>query len=409
MKLLQTDTLKEAREKLKDATRHFHMSTMILKTEEASSYICAKDIVANENIPSFRRSTVDGYAIKAKDSYGASESMPAYFQCIGSVLIDEDTTVSLQESQCMKVQTGSKVPDGADAVLMVEYTEGFGASSIAGYKAVSVKENVTQIGEDIQIGDCLIHKGKRLDAYDIGILVSLGIGKVEVYQPLKISVISTGDELIDFHEQKHGSQIRDINTYTIASQVRNYGMHVVDMKRVKDQQVDIQEAVSYAMEKSDIVILSGGSSKGEKDYTESIFETLTHHVLTHGIAIKPGKPTLLAFDDKSQSILVGLPGHPMAALLMLDLIIYDWFLNQTHCQRRKPYFALMQENVSSNQGRETCLLVSIEEKEDDYVAYPIYAKSGHISSLVHSFGYTLIPRQHEGLKKGERIRVEVLR
>lgn len=409
MKLLHTDTLLEAREKLKIATQNKHFKTIHIKTEDSLSSICAKDIYALEDVPSFRRSTVDGYALIASDTLGASESNPLFFDICGHIAIQEEASMKVNSLQAVQVETGSMIPDGANAVIMVEYCEEYIPHHLACFKAVSVGENITQIGEDVQKGHCLIKQGKKIDAYDIGMLVSQGITDIEVFQPLDISIISTGDELIDFHETRQSAHMRDMNSYTLSSLANLYGMHVISSKLVKDSQKEIENVVSDAIEKSDIVIVSGGSSKGNKDYTASVFHTLTNNVFTHGISIKPGKPTLIAYEETHQCLCVGLPGHPLAAILMFDLIVYDWYLYKTGYQRRKPYFATMQENVSSNQGRETCLLVEIIEDHHEYLAYPLYSRSGNMSSLQKAYGYVLIPRQKEGLKKGEKVRIEVLR
>lgn len=408
MKLLKTDTLKEAQDKLQKATENMSLKTMKVKTEDALAFICAKDILALENVPSFRRSTVDGYAIKASNTYGASESNPLFFDIVASVAIHEETSIAIEDMQAIQVQTGSMVPSNADAIVMIEYCEEYTKGHLACYKAVSVNENITQIGEDVQKNTCLVAHGKKIDAYDIGLLVSQGIQEIEVYQPITISIISTGDELIDFHEVKTGAYIRDMNSYTIANQAKRYGMQVVQQKLVKDNQQEIEDALLHASMSSDIVILSGGSSKGNKDFTEIVFENMTHNILTHGISIKPGKPTVIAYDETHQSLCIGLPGHPLAAILMFDLIVYDWYLYKTHSSRPLPYFATMQENVSSNQGRETCLLVQLVENNQGYLAYPLYTKSSNISTLTKADGYVLIPRQKEGLKKGECVRIEVL-
>lgn len=409
MKLLHTDTLLEAQEKLKKATENKQLKTMRMKTEDALSYICAKDVYALEDVPSFRRSTVDGYALIASDTLGASESNPLFFDICGHIAIQEKSSITVSSMQTVQVETGSMIPDGANAVIMVEYCEEYIPGHLACFRSLSVGENITQIGEDVHKEHCLIKHGKKIDAYDIGMLVSQGITDIEVFCPLNLSIISTGDELIDFHEARHGAYMRDMNSHTLTSQANLYGMHVISSQLVKDTQKEIESIVRHAIEKSDIVIVSGGSSKGNKDYTALVFDRLTNNVLTHGISIKPGKPTVIAYEENHQCLCIGLPGHPLAAIFMFDLIVYDWYLYKTNCQRRKPYFATMQENVSSNQGRETCLLVQLVEDNHEYLAYPLYSKSGNISSLQNAYGYVLIPRQKEGLKKGERVRIEVLR
>lgn len=173
-----------------------------------------------------------------------------------------------------------------------------------------------------------------------------------------------------------------------------------------DEEQAILHAVQKAAVDSDIVLISGGSSKGDKDYTAGILEQVSHNVFTHGIAIKPGKPTILAWEEEHRTLLAGLPGHPMAAVLMFRLLILDWYYQRMGARRPLPWPAVMGENVSSNQGRETCLLVELIMGEEGFLAMPVYAKSGSISSLSRADGYILIKRSREGLKQGERVWVE---
>lgn len=407
MKLLQTDTLSLAREKLADQTQDFQFQTMNVSIHEVLGKVCAKDIYAYENIPPFRRSTVDGYAIKAEDSFGASETMPAFFDVVGYVSIEKTANIKINTAEAIEVQTGSMIPSNANAVVMVEYCEEYTNGKIVVHKSVSVNENIIQVGEDIQESACLIKKGHRFIASDIGVLAALGMTYVEVYNPLTITIISTGDELVDIDEPLTDSKIRDINSYALAALASSIGFVVNKTMRIQDDYDCLLESVQEATTQSDLVILSGGSSKGEKDYTRDVLDEVTHNVFTHGISIKPGKPTILSYDKNHQTILSGMPGHPMAAFLMFRLIIVDWYYEKLGIEKVLPHYATMAENVASNQGRETCLLVSLQIQGDEYVAYPIYAKSGSISSFLKADGYTLISRNKEGLQKGERVKVEV--
>ncbi|WP_178624005.1 gephyrin-like molybdotransferase Glp [Frisingicoccus sp.] len=408
IELLYTDTLTQAREKLKDETKNFELKVHRVACEEALGRICAKDVIAEENVPSFRRSTVDGYAILAGDSYGAGDSNPSFYQVTGCVNIEEQASMTVSTGEAVQVQTGSMIPDGATAVLMAEYTEQYADGKIIGYKAVSEDENIIQIGEDMAAGDCLIQRGREINARDIGMMAALGICDIEAYAPPAVTIISTGDELADIHEPLTGSKIRDINSYALAAEVRRAGMIVRRRFRVRDDEKEIFQAVSQSIKDSDIVLLSGGSSKGNKDYTKKVLEELTGNVFTHGIAIKPGKPTILAYDREYQTVIAGLPGHPMAAMLMFRLVILYWYSEKSGLQLRPPYMARISENVSSNQGRETCLPVKLVRSGDGFVAKPIHAKSGSIASLGRADGYVRIPRNQEGLNKGALVWVEVL-
>lgn len=408
IELLHTDTLTGAREKLNNETKDFMFATEMVSCQDALGRICARDMIAAENIPPFRRSTVDGYAVLARDTYGASDANPMFYQVMGQISIEEHTDMRLTTGRTMQVQTGSMVPAGADAVLMVEYTEKYAAGKIIGYKAVSEGENVIQVGEDICQGDCLIQRGHRMTARDIGTMAALGISALEVFVPPVVTVISTGDELADIDEPLMASQIRDINTYGLAAEASALGMIVRKTVRTKDDESEIMNAVAEAVTESDIVLLSGGSSKGNKDYTKKVLEAVTGNVFTHGISIKPGKPTILAYDKFNKTILAGLPGHPMAAMLMFRLVVAHWYYEKTGMVRPMPYYAKISENVSSNQGRETCLPVRLLRRSDGLAAMPIHAKSGSIAPLGKADGYVLIPRNKEGLKKDEYVWVEVL-
>lgn len=408
MELFDTDSLQIAREKLWEQSKNKIKKTKMVSLIEATNCILAADFYAPDDIPAFARSTMDGYAICAKDSFGASSNNPLFFEVIDHVAIDQKTNKIIGANQAVQVQTGSCIPQGANAVVMVEMTEEFSNDKLMVYQAVSVGENINQKGEDMQKGQCLLEKGTKLDGTSIGILASFGIEQVEVYEPLTMTIISTGDELVDLQEVCSGSQIRDINSYSIMSCALKHGFQIIHRCLIKDEKAELKKEVENACEISDIVILSGGSSKGEKDFSKKVMMEVTQNVLTHGIAIKPGKPTIIAYDKQNQSLVVGLPGHPLAALLMFQLIVLDWYQRFFQQKKRLPRYAQIQQNVSSNQGRETCLLVQLHAEETGFSAIPIHTKSGNISSRMKADGFTLIPRDKEGLKKGEWIVVEEL-
>lgn len=408
MELLHTDSLWEARKKLKCETAEFPLETLEVPVEAALSGICGEDIVAGEPVPAFCRSTVDGYAVLAEDTYGAGASSPVFWKVTGQVRIEERSSLVLHPGEAVQVQTGSMIPENATAVVMLEYTECYAPGKLAGYRTVSEGENIIKAGEDVKTGACVISRGTRITSHEIGILVSLGMERVKIYRPLTVTVISTGDELKGVGEELSGSEIRDINSYTLAAKAREHGMSVRRQIRIRDEKEMILRAVNEAILDSDIVLLSGGSSKGNKDYTRAVLEEATHNVFTHGIAIKPGKPTVLACDREHRTVVAGLPGHPLAAVLMFGLLVLDWQEERMGIKRPLPYPAVMKENVSSNQGRETCLLVQLIAGTQGYEAIPVYAKSGGISCLSRADGYTLIDRNREGLKVGESIWVERL-
>lgn len=406
MELFKTDSLWEAREKLSRNTKHVPMKTQEVPLDQALSRFCGEDVIASKPVPAFRRSTVDGYAVLAEDTYGAGESSPVFFRIAGKVRIEEQVLRPQNPGEAVQVQTGSMIPANATGVLMLEYAEEYAPGKLAGYRAVSVGENIVEAGEDVKAGTCVIPRGRRISAHQVGILAAMGRKSVKVFVPPAVTVISTGDELVDVGEELSGSQIWDINSYTLADSVRQQGMKVIRRLRILDDEQAILHAVREATVDSDIVLISGGSSKGDKDYTTGILEKVSHNVFTHGIAIKPGKPTVLAWDEERRTLLAGLPGHPMAAMMMLQLLILDWYYQRMGARTPLPWPAVMGENVSSNQGRETCLLVELVMGDEGYQAMPVYAKSGSISGLSRADGYILIKRSREGLKQGERVWVE---
>ncbi len=405
MKLLQTETLQSAREKLLEVMKDMREIEAV-GLINAEGRVLAQDIISSCDIPHFRRSTVDGYAVISKDTQGASESIPVFLKIVEEVNIGFEAKSSLKNGQCAYVPTGGMVPEGADAVVMVEYCETFDQTGIAVYDSVSMGRNLMNIGEDIKIGGVLLKKGTKLRPQEIGALASAGYSKVPVYKPLKLTIISTGDELVPTDKLPGLGQVRDINTYALESLAKKRGFEIISTYVLKDEEELLKSAVSEAMKKSDIVAVSGGSSQGKKDMTARMLDELSHPgVFAHGISIKPGKPTILGFDEKSRTVLLGLPGHPVAAMLVFELLMV-WAKNRLIGQTdEKCIYANMKTNVGSAAGKTTCLSVRLVDKEDGYIAEPVFGKSGVMSTLTTADGYTLIDMNKEGLQKDELVKV----
>ncbi|MDO4485603.1 MAG: molybdopterin molybdotransferase MoeA [Bacillota bacterium] len=414
MRLLKVDTLDEAREKLLRATASKILQTETVHFTQSLGRVLADDLKSNENIPGFRKSTVDGYAVRAADTQGVTESIPVFLDVIEEVAIGSAPDKTVGPGQAVYVPTGGMLPEGADAMVMIEYCEKFDETSIAVYDAVSPGRNVISEGEDISRGQAFLKKGSRIRPQEVGVLSSAGVSRPEVFKPWKITIISTGDELVGADETPQKGQIRDINTYSVMASAMKHGFEIVDMKVLKDDEALLEAAVREAMETSDIVVASGGSSQGEKDHTADVMDRLSGGgVFTHGIALKPGKPTILGYDDKTETVMIGLPGHPAAALMVFELTAV-WLYRQLTCQPEpKTTIAEITENVAAAGGRTTCLLVELEEQEpkDDVKrtgvckAYPIFGKSGLMTTLTRADGYTMIDVNDEGLKEGQQIKV----
>lgn len=410
MKFLETDTLEQARQKLLRAAQRLELAAENIAIENACGRILAQPVRAGFDVPDFRRSTVDGYAVRARDTQGAGESIPCFLTVSGEVSIGLPAPGTVSAGECMYVPTGGMMPEGADAVVMVEHAESFDDTTVAVYSAVSPGRNVIQIGEDARAEETLLERGTRLTPADIGVLASIGMRKAPVYVMPSVTILSTGDELVDPGEEKLPGRVYDINTFGIAAQCRRWQIPVVRMERLPDDAQRLRDAVSCAMAKSDIVVLSGGSSKGRADHTaETIDELALPGVFTHGIRIKPGKPTILGLDEDSGTLLVGLPGHPAAAMMVFDLLVL-WLLQEKSGARPpRRSRARMEVNVPGGAGRTVCQMVQLIPAQsaagEEPAARPLLGASGLIGVLSRADGYVMIPADKEGLKKGETVEV----
>ena len=352
MNLLNVDTVSETRAKLEKYCVDIAPGSGTAGLTEAVGKILAQDVSASENIPPFRRSTVDGYSVRSAELGAATEMIPTILRVSGEVRLGEDSrALKVGGGSCVYTPTGGEIPRGADAVVMVEYCETFGNNMIAVSKSVSPGENVVQAGEDIQDGQILLRKGRTLRAQDIGVLSAAGITSVPVFVPWNISIISTGDELVPPDRVPGPGQIRDVNSYTIAARCIREGLSVRRVIAVKDDRDAILRALRESAEDSDVVVLSGGSSQGRKDMSsELIGEAADSGVLTHGIAAKPGKPTITGFDKRSRTMFIGLPGHPAAALMVFEQIMIRIWRDLTGQPEERTVRARITANVGSAPG-----------------------------------------------------------
>ncbi len=407
MRLLKVDKIEEARCKLLEAAGEKVPDTECTGFMESCGRILAQDIPAAENVPGFRKSTVDGYAVMAKNTQGVTDSIPVFLEVVGEVLMGQSPGIDIRDGQAVYVPTGGMLPDGADAVVMIEYVEKFDENSIAVYDSVSPGRNVILEGEDLADGDVFLKKGTVLRPQEIGLMPSAGISEVPVFMPWSISVISTGDEIVAAGQEMKKGQTRDINTYSLSAAAEKHGFRITEKTAVKDGRESVREAIRKAMSSSDVVLVSGGSSQGEKDFTAEVMDQLSDGgVFTHGIAIKPGKPTIIGYDSKSSTILAGLPGHPVAALMIFELFIAWLYRKLTGQKEPVKTAARMTENIASAGGKATCILLELREGEDGiYDAIPVLGKSGIMTTMTRADGYTVTGTDAEGLREGEIVAV----
>lgn len=409
MRFLQVDTISGAREKLLQGVGENFLKTETVALSEAYGECLAEDIYAEENIPDFRRATVDGYAVKAVDTQGAGESVPVFLSVVEEISIGNPALRRINSGECAYVPTGGMIPDGADAMVMVEYTDLFDKSDVAVYTSVSAGSGVVQIGEDAKKGALLLSRGTLLHSAQTGVLSSLGKKTVQVYAPWHITIISTGDELAEPGEEKKRCQVYDINTHALCALAKEMGMKVEKSFAVKDKEEKIEQALKEALACSDIVVISGGSSQGKKDMTADIIDKIaTPGVWTHGLALKPGKPTIVGMDKTTGTLLVGLPGHPVAAIMVFRLLIV-WLQKHLKGEEEAPGIpAVLASNIPGAAGRAVCQTVKLEREKDGYRAIPVFGKSGLMHTLTQADGYVMVEADEEGLCTGETVYVQLL-
>lgn len=358
--------------------------------------VLSEDIITNENLPGFKRSSVDGYALISSDTYLCSESMPAMLRYTGSISIGEKPTHQIRQGECVYIPTGAMLPDGADAVAMIENCEELGDEILIN-KPASKWENVVFEDDDVKVGEIVIKKGTVIEDRHIAILAGLGITKVLVKRKIKAAIISTGDELISPYDNREIPKVRDINGYYLTAALIQDGCDAKYIGIAKDNEDELFNLVKNSLEESDVVFISGGSSAGNRDFTINIMERLGE-VLFHGIAIKPGKPTLMA--RVGEKFIVGLPGHPLSCAVVYRFImakLIDKMLGRV--KKDNSLVLNMGENYHKAKGREEYLPVRIEGD----LAYPIYAKSSAISVMARCDGFIKIDRDLEGIQSGEKV------
>ena len=367
--------------------------------------IIAEDIYANENVPDFVRSTVDGYAIFSQDAFGASESLPAILNLVGEVKIGQVPSKDIIQGECMYVPTGGMLPKGADAVVMIEYTEKLDDGTILINKPVAPLQNIVEIGEDVKKGELIIKKGTKLRPYEIGVLSSLGILEVDVYKKIKVGIISTGDEIVDPKEKITLGKVRDINSYLLYSLCLEEGVEPVLYGIVSDDYEKLKNKLKEAIDECDVVIMSGGSSVGNKDETIKVINSFKDsNIFIHGISIKPGKPTIIG--KIGEKFVFGLPGHPLACAVIFKNFVSFYFNKIRSFEREEyPIECIMAVNYHKAQGRAEFLPVRIKEEQGKLFAYPTYYKSGLISCFSKSFGYIYIEKELEGVYEGQTVKV----
>ncbi|MDO4732201.1 MAG: molybdopterin molybdotransferase MoeA [Bacillota bacterium] len=407
MKLLQVDSRQAAIKKLLSCASPLFLRRETIPLSKACGRILSQDLFSREDIPGFHRSSVDGYAVQASDTAGAGESLPAFLQPVGKVEMGKPAELSISAGQCAYVPTGGMLPEGADAMVMIEYCENFGGQ-IAVSAAVSPGRHVVYKGEDLPEGRKFLSAGSRLGPAEIGLLAATGCGQVEVYRQPSLCIFSSGDELVPPESELQPGQVRDINSFAVAALAEKRGFCPQLGGILPDQEEDIRSALRRALEKYDILAISGGSSQGEKDMTERILDEIASPgVFTHGLAVKPGKPTILGWDEASSTLLVGLPGHPVSAMMVFESILAEAFRLALGLRDQQSIPAHLRCNIASSPGKTSFQPVKLLQEGDALLAEPVFYKSGLITTLTEADGYCCIPQDQEGLPAGALVEVRL--
>jgi molybdenum cofactor synthesis domain-containing protein len=370
--------------------------------EKSLNRILAEDVSAPLDVAPFNRAAMDGYAVKAKDTYNATDLSPITLKSIGAVYAGDSTDMTLNEGQCVKIATGAMLPDGADSVVMVEYTQEKG-NDVLIHRPVHPGENSSKKGSDIPKGSQPLNSGIELYGARIGVSAALGLTELPVFIKPRVVIAATGNEICPLGQELRPGQVYDINTYTLASVVEDAGGEPVYLDLVDDTREALEGALDKALKMGEIIVFSGGSSVGERDLLVDVFGS-RGEILFHGVQLKPGKPVLAAICR--ERLCLGLPGYPTSCLTSALLFLAPAIRKLAHRAQlwAKTVKAILGRRVPSTLGRTQVLTVRLEANQ----AVPAFKESGAITSMAQADGYIIIPSNVDLLEKGEDVEVFLL-
>ena len=375
-----------------------------LETTSSLGYILAEDLISKDDLPHFRKSTMDGYAINYKDSLGASETIPSMLKVIEEIPMGEVPQKILQRGEAAKIYTGGMLPEGADAVIPIEFTESLSEKLISISRPVVFMDHVIDIGDDSKVGDIYEKAGKIINPETMAMAASLGYDKISVYKKLRCKILSTGDEIIPVNGKLVPAKARDVNSYMLLGLLTSMGIDVVSVKHLADEEDLIEKELK---EDLDLIFISGSSSKGKKDFVPTVGKKLNPGIIYHGISIKPGKPTSLSQNNKT--MILGLPGNPISAYAIFRSIFQKAYNKYFNIEEDLKIKCKIDRNIANNSAKTQICLVDLKKKEDELIASPIFGFSNNISLLKKAKGYIIIDEYTEGLRDGEDVWVSLIR
>jgi molybdopterin molybdotransferase len=389
---------------------HVKVSRDRVQALNALGRVTAESIYSPISLPPFPRSTVDGYAVRASDTFGASESLPAYLRVNGEIQMGSSAGFDINPGETGLIHTGGMLPDSCDAVVMIEYTQQVSVDTVEILRSVAVGENIIKVGEDVQPGQEVISSGVRIRPAEIGGLAAIGVLELEVAKKPIVGIISSGDEVISPESRLLPGQVRDSNSYSLSALIdqaggipRRYGIF-------PDQFERLEAIATRALGECDMLVITAGSSASARDLTSRVINTLgSPGVLVHGVNIKPGKPTILAVCN--QKVVIGLPGNPVSALVIAGLFVVpavESLLGLTNVGVRTRLYARLSTNVPSQAGREDWVAARLYSDVSGYQVDPIFSKSNLIFSLVRANSMIRVPPDATGLSAGDLVEVQLL-
>lgn len=381
------------------------LGSELLPLEECFGRVLAEPFEAPHDLPGFTRATMDGFAVRARDVFGASEGLPALLDYVGECPMGDTPDIRIEPGQTARIWTGGMLPDGADAVVMLEYSREAGSEQVELTRPVAPFENVITADEDAARGELLLPAGRLLRPQELGLLAACGAQNVAVHRKPRVAVISSGDEVVPIDAGPRPGQVRDINSYTLSALATAAGAEARRLGIAGDTREAVARMVEEAVNLADVVLVSGGSSAGQRDHTVHAFESLGAEVLAHGVAISPGKPLIMA--RKEGKLLWGMPGHAASALVCAEIFIRP-LLHRLSGLENAPGWksarqAVLSRSVASAQGRRDYIRVSLWPGEPGGLpeARPVMGKSGLITALVEAAALIVCPENEEGLNAGQ--------
>jgi molybdopterin molybdotransferase len=377
---------------------------------EALNRVTYAPVSALFSVPAFSRSLMDGYAVRARDTYGASASLPMYLAILDEVPMGRAPQFAIGPGQAALIHTGGMLPRGADAVVMIEVTQKARENEIEILKPTSPGENVLGIGEDVQAGAEVLPAGHWLRAQDLGGLAALGLSEVEVARRPRVALLATGDEIVAPEASVQMGQVRDVNSYSLSALIARSGGQPLRYGIFPDDFAALRAGAAAALAEADMLVLSAGSSVSVRDITLDVVNALgSPGVLVHGVSIKPGKPTILAVAGGKP--VVGLPGNPVSAIITADLFVVPaihHLLGCTDPPAAPIVRAKLTHNIASQAGRVDYVPVRLTQRANELLAEPVHGKSNQIFMLVQAHGIVTIPRDANGLAAGELVEARLI-